>query len=363
MARRGGSASVMTASSGESRDRSRESGGDRDAVIERARSILGDRAERDVPLGPLTTYRVGGSAALFVRARHVADLDAVAEAHLATGLPVLIVGRGSNLLVADAGFRGIAVSLAAIGSEIAIDGTTVVAGAAVALPVLARQTVAAGLTGFEWAVGVPGTVGGGVRMNAGGHGSDIAASLVSVDVVDLATRRRGPVPAARLGLRFRGSLLADHQVVISATLELAPGDRERSEALLAEIVRWRRDHQPGGQNAGSVFVNPVPGAVAAGALIDGLGLRGMRIGTAHVSDKHANFIQADDGGRAADVLAVMTEVRRRVAAATGYVLRSEVRLVGFDDASVAALAVGASDEASADAAGRTASDLFAGVDW
>ena len=298
-------------------------------AIERAAAVLGGLAERDVPLGPMTTYRDGGAAALFVRPASVHDLDRLADAVAVSQLPVLVVGRGSNLLVADEGFTGIAVALAALGSEITVDGVDVGAGGAVALPVLARRTVAAGLAGFEWAVGVPGSVGGGVRMNAGGHGSDMAASLVDVDLYDLLRRERASVPAGRLGLRFRGSDLADHQVVVAARLRLEPGDRATSEALLDDIVRWRREHQPGGQNAGSVFVNPVPGELAAGALIDRVGLRGMRIGSAHVSDKHANFIQADEHGRAADVRAVMDEVRRVVAERTGFVLRSEVRLVGF----------------------------------
>jgi UDP-N-acetylmuramate dehydrogenase len=119
--------------------------------------------------------------------------------------------------------------------------------------------------------------------------------------------------------------------VLSARFRLEHGDRARSERELAEIVRWRRDHQPGGQNAGSVFVNPVPGQVSAGELIDALGLRGLRIGTAEVSTKHANFIQADAGGRADDVRALMAEVRRRVLEATGYALRSEIRQIGFED--------------------------------
>ena len=163
---------------------------------------------------------------------------------------------------------------------------------------LARRTAAAGLTGFEWAVGVPGSVGGAVRMNAGGHGSDIAACLVDVDVVDLAAAgagRRASRPAEALGLRFRGSDLGDDEVVVAARLQLAPGDRAAAEATIDEIVRWRREHQPGGQNCGSVFVNPVPGEVSAGSLVDGLGLRGFRIGTAWVSEKHANFIQAAEG--------------------------------------------------------------------
>jgi UDP-N-acetylmuramate dehydrogenase len=137
--------------------------------------------------------------------------------------------------------------------------------------------------------------------------------------------------AADLGLRFRASSLAPLLVVLEARLALAYGDRLAAEAEIGEIVRWRREHQPGGQNCGSVFVNPVPGEVTAGALIDELGLRGLRIGSAWVSEKHANFIQAGEGGKASDVRAVIEEVRGRVAAASGYVLRSEVRLVGFDD--------------------------------
>jgi UDP-N-acetylmuramate dehydrogenase len=162
----------------------------------------------------------------------------------------------------------------------------------------------------------------------------MAASLVDVRVLDMDRPDAGLVRlrAASLGLRFRASSLAAAHVVYDARLGLHAGDRERAEAEISEIVRWRREHQPGGQNCGSVFVNPVPGDVAAGGLIDGLGLRGFRIGTAYVSEKHANFIQATEGGTAADVRAVMEEVRRRVAEATGYRLRSEVRLVGFDDA-------------------------------
>ncbi|MFM2076396.1 MAG: UDP-N-acetylmuramate dehydrogenase, partial [Actinomycetota bacterium] len=214
---------------------------------------------------------------------------------------------------------------------VTIDGTRVVAGAAVALPVLARRTAGLGLTGFEWAVGVPGSIGGAVRMNAGGHGSDMAASLTGVHLLDLRTGHHGWVDGHRLGLRFRGSELVEHQVVLDATLQLAHGDVRTAEAALTEIVRWRREHQPGGQNAGSVFVNPVPGELAAAQLIDGLGLRGFRVGGACVSDKHANFVQAEPGATAADVRAVMEHVRTHVFETTGFLLRSEVRLVGFTD--------------------------------
>ncbi|MCB0983175.1 MAG: UDP-N-acetylmuramate dehydrogenase [Ilumatobacter sp.] len=303
-------------------------------AVQRVLQRLQGCSRPDVPLAPFTTYRVGGPAAVLAEPRTVEELLAVGQAARATGLPVLLVGRGSNLLVADEGFPGIAVSLAhcdGAADRIEVDGTTVTVGAAVALPVLARRTVAAGLTGLEWAVGVPGSVGGAVRMNAGGHGSDVAATLAAADVVDLRDGRRASVPAVRLGLRFRASDLADEQVVVAATFLLQPGTVAEGEAQLAEIVRWRREHQPGGQNAGSVFVNPIPGELAAGQLVDRLGLRGFRIGTAHVSEKHANFIQSTDGGTAADVRAVIEHVRAAVLDATGIRLRSEIRLVGFPD--------------------------------
>lgn len=298
---------------------------------QQALAMLGGFAVADEPLAPHTTYKLGGPAAVFATPRSGDELRQVADATRATGLPVLVVGRGSNLLVADAGFPGIAVSLVALADHVEIEGTRVVAGAAVALPVLARRTAALGLTGFEWAVGVPGSIGGAVRMNAGGHGSDMAASLVSARVVDLHSGHDVEVEAARLHLRFRGSDLADHQVVLHATLVLHEGDAVAAEHMLADIVRWRREHQPGGQNAGSVFVNPVPGELAAAQLIDGLGLRGFRIGGACVSEKHANFVQAEHGATAADVRAVMEHVRTEVYEQTGFLLRSEVRLVGFAD--------------------------------
>ena len=312
-------------------------------AVEVAAEVLGPGATRSEPLAPLTTYRVGGPAALFVRAHSLDDLRRVAAARRASGLPVLVVGRGSNLLVADGGFPGIAVATAELAADIDLPAdagaagapATVTAGGGVALPVLARRTAAAGLTGLEWAVGVPGSVGGAVRMNAGGHGSDVAAGLLDADVVDLAATDPAPVTMAAegIGLRFRGSDLTDDHIVLRARLGVHRGDRHAAEATIAEIVRWRREHQPGGQNCGSVFVNPVPGEVSAGGLVDGLGLRGFRIGTAWVSPKHANFVQASEGGSAADVRAVIEAVRARVAEATGFRLRSEVRLVGFDGGS------------------------------
>ncbi len=292
---------------------------------------LGSMATANESLAPYTTYRVGGAAAVFASPRTDEDLRLVAQVVRDTGLPTLVVGRGSNLLVADSGFPGIAISLATMAEWVQFDDVVVHAGAAMALPVLARRCVAAGLVGFEWAVGVPGSVGGAVRMNAGGHGGDMAASLVGVQLLDLRTTTSAWVPAEQLRLRFRGSDIGDHQVVLAARLLLAHGDIEAAEATLSEIVRWRREHQPGGQNAGSVFVNPIPGELAAAELIDKIGLRGFRIGGAAVSEKHANFIQAGENCTAADVRAVIEHVRAEVQRTAGVELRSEVTLVGFDD--------------------------------
>ena len=307
-----------------------------DKELARLASLLGDRVTENEPLGPYTTYRVGGKAALFMRVINVEDLYALSRALTKIRVPVVVVGRGSNMLVSDSGFRGIAVSLGPFAELISLPtpGETpiVIAGAMAPLPVLARQSVHHGLTGFEWAVGVPGSIGGAVRMNAGGHGADMIASLLSVRLFHLERGIEANVSAANLGLRFRGSDLADEHIVISATLRLSWGDTIISQGRISEIVKWRRENQPGGQNAGSVFVNPVAGVTAAGELIDGLGLRGYRIHSASVSDKHANFIQADEGGSADDVVELMTFVRQRVFESHGVELRSEIRLIGFPTA-------------------------------
>ena len=322
------------------------------AELQLATELFGKRARSDVSLAQFTTYRVGGNAALHVHVESIDDLEAISAILAQVDLPLLVIGRGSNMLIADTGFQGLAITFGSFLEYIDLPDRTIdtgdkrgagsedgglevepiaLFGGSVLLPVAARQSVHRGLTGFEWGVGVPGTIGGAVRMNAGGHGSDMASSLVSARIFHLLRGVEAHVDAVDLGLRFRGSAIADHHVVLSATLNLGwATDTEATENQLSEIVKWRRENQPGGQNAGSVFVNPVPGEVSAGALIDQIGMRGFRIGTAHVSEKHANFIQAEEGGLASDVVQVMAEIRRRVKEATGYDLRSEIRLAGFD---------------------------------
>ena len=336
-------------------------------ALDRLGILLGARVQRDVKLAAYTTYKVGGPASLLVKARSIDDLHAVSNALREKRVPLLVIGRGSNLLVADEGFAGLVVVLGEFAEQIIWPEQPavprVVAGGAVALPVLARQSAARGLTGFEWGVGVPGSVGGGVRMNAGGHGSDMAASLESINIFHLLKGIVANVAAKDVGLRFRGSDLEPYHVVISASFALSWGDQQASEAEMAEIVRWRRERQPGGHNAGSVFVNPAPDGGSAGALIDGLGLRGLRIGTAEVSDKHANFIQVDPGGSADDVAELMALVRARVLSETGVDLHSEVRLVGFDPevaSNAGAQVGGTSNNAPNDSSGGTRLDALFG---
>jgi UDP-N-acetylmuramate dehydrogenase len=307
-------------------------------------AALGDRATLRKPLGPLTTYGVGGPAALYVEIEGPDDLAAVRQAlqqhALDGGAPpaVFVLGRGSNLLVADEGFEGIVVHVGAGFASVDLPqpqgaspdagaADVVGAGAAVALPVLARRVADAGWSGLSWAVGVPGSVGGAVRMNAGGHGSDMASCLVRYSWVDLCSDAGGTNDVSHLTYGYRSSSVTASQLVVAAELAVVPGSVEEEQAAVSAIVRWRREHQPGGSNAGSVFTNPE--GDSAGRLIEAAGLKGFRMGTARVSEKHANFIQADKDGRADDVHALMAHVRDVVSEQSGIVLRAEVRLLGF----------------------------------
>ena len=290
-------------------------------------SELGLEVIADHNIGALCTYKVGGNAKYFVQVNDVAELQAIGQLCSEADLETLVVGKGSNLLVSDAGFDGLCVQLGKGFDYVEIDGGKVGVGGITFLPIAARKTAAAGLTGFEWAVGVPGSMGGAVRMNAGGHGSDMAKSLVSATVYTVSTNELAEVPVEGLGLSYRHSELKADQLVVSATLALEAGDAEASKAELSEIVSWRRANQPGGQNAGSVFANP-EGHHAA-KLIDDLGLKGFRIGTAEVSTKHANFIQADANGSADDVYRLIGHIIETVETAHGLTLRPENRLIGF----------------------------------
>lgn len=297
-------------------------------------ALLPGRVERDAPSAAFTTYRCGGPLAILVRIDRESDL--VDLASVLAGDPdigVLVIGRGSNLLVADAGFAGVAIVLGGELEGVTIDpvGSTVTAGSATPLPVLARQSAKAGIAGLEFFVGIPGSVGGALRMNAGGHGAQTSDVVVSARVLDLADARMRELSTPELGLGYRSSKLGSRDLVVSAEFIGQPDDPARCEARIDEIVRWRREHQPGGQNAGSVFTNPT--GDAAGRLIDECGLKGLRVGGVVVSEKHANFFVAEPGAHADDVHALVQLVQARVEAATGVRLEPELQFVGFDESS------------------------------
>lgn len=304
-----------------------------DALAAELHEALPGQVARDVPAAHLGTYRVGGAIAVLVRVGTAAALARVAEVVAARRPPLLIVGRGSNLLVADPGFPGLGVVLGGDFERIdlAAGSGCVRAGGAVALPVLARRAAGAGLGGLEFYVGIPGTVGGAVRMNAGGHGRETRDVLVRASVCDLASAD-APVAvrdADTLALGYRRSAIGPTEVVLAADFVVAREDPTVCNARIDEVVRWRREHQPGGANGGSVFRNPPDDA--AGRLIDEAGCKGLRVGGAVVSEKHANFFLAEPGATAADVRALVALVQERVARRTGVVLRPELVMVGFED--------------------------------
>ena len=286
----------------------------------------------DRPLAPLTTYGVGGNGACVVKVSSSEQVVAVSEViRRHPGVETLVVGRGSNLLIADKGFDGVVVVMSPSSTEnaVVVDGDIVEAGGAMLMPVLARRSVGAGRGGLEWCVGIPGTVGGAVRMNAGGHGADMASSVVEATVLSLRSGQIRQVSAEQLGFYFRGSALSNNHVVLSVRMRTSTQEAAAGTAEINAVVSRRREHQPGGRNAGSVFVNPGSGEESAGALIDSAGLRGFTIGSVSVSEKHANFIQAVEGSTAADIAAVMAHVQSTVEQVHGIRIYSEVCLVGF----------------------------------
>lgn len=276
---------------------------------------------------PLTTLRVGGPIGALVTIEDERELEAVGAVARSLGVEVLVVGRGSNLLVADEGFDGIVMRLGRPFRRIEIEGTTLTAGASAPMPTVAREAAEAGLAGLAWMAAVPGTIGGGVRMNAGAHGGDVASNLVAARIHDLnvgATATRG---VDELDFAYRHSNVAASDVVLEATFRMLQGSAEQLRSEMDEIRTWRREHQPLNEpNCGSVFTNP-PGD-SAGRLIEEAGCKGLTIGGASVSQRHANFIVTKPAATAADVVALIREVTAEVERVHGITLRTEVVTVG-----------------------------------
>jgi len=293
--------------------------------------VAGGLIQHEVALAPLTTYRFGGSARHYAEVHDEGELRSVVAARIERRLPaVFILGRGSNVVVSDDGYDGLVVRLSGefLEVDVATDGA-VTAGGGVSLAKLARQSVAAGRGGLEWYIGIPGSVGGAVKMNAGGHGGgDTAKWLVSADIFDMAAGAIDTRSAAELGLGYRVSDVRDTDVVVRATFRTSDSSPDEGRSRMREITRWRRDNQPGGSlNAGSVFKNPQTGPTA-GEIIDGLGLKGYQRGSAFVSRRHANFFEAEKGATAQDVFDLVRAVQHRVVAANGILLEPEIKFLG-----------------------------------
>lgn len=286
--------------------------------------------QSDYPLERLTTIRVGGPADFFAEPASVDEVVELLAWAKEEGLRVGVVGSGSNLLVADAGFRGLVLKLDGELERIEREGVRIVCGGGARLPSVAAKTPAWGLTGLEFGVNIPGTVGGAVRMNANAYGGELARVLEWVTVCGAeGSERRTP---GQLGFRYRGSDIEEGEVVAEAGFLLAEEDGETVKATLAEMRGKRRAAQPSGiKTFGSTFVNPDdPRAEgrSAGQLLDAAGCRGLSRGGAKLSEKHANFVENAEGATTADVLAVMAVARRAVHERFGVTLEPEVQVLG-----------------------------------
>ncbi len=291
---------------------------------------IGVKTSRDEPLARFTTLRLGGRADLFAVAHNAFELRKLVQFARSRGLAHTILGRGSNVVIADAGIRGLVIQDHAEGIEIA--GQALVAEAGVPMARAATVSQGAGLSGLEFGLAIPGTVGGAVWANAGAHDSSVAAILESARVL-AADGSEGQLTPLELGLGYRDSRLkhappgGTQEVVLGATFNLLPASPEEIKARLEEIRHWRQEHQPlGTPSAGSWFRNPLP--ESAGALIDGAGLKGLRIGGASVSEKHANFLVNDRKGTATDLRRLADRVRAEVSRRNGVLLEEEVVYLG-----------------------------------
>jgi UDP-N-acetylenolpyruvoylglucosamine reductase len=286
--------------------------------------------ERDYSLAKLTTVRAGGSADFFARPGSDAEVTELLAWAEEQGLAVGVVGSGSNLLVSDAGFRGLVLKLAGELTSIDRDGTRVVCGGGARLPSAAAKAAGWGLGGLEFGVNIPGTVGGAVRMNANAYGGELGRVLGEVTVCtgDGADRRRPD----QLDFRYRGSNLGEREVVSAASFQLHEADPADLKATMADMRRRRKEAQPSGiKTFGSTFMNPEDARAegrSAGQLLDDAGCRGLKVGGARLSPKHANFVENTGGATTADILEVMAKARKQVHERFGVVIEPEVQVLG-----------------------------------
>ncbi len=294
---------------------------------------LPEGVERDKPLARLTTVRTGGRGDFFARPSSPERLAELLSWSHDSGIEVGVVGSGSNLLIADDGFRGLVLKLDGQLATIEREGARLLCGGGARLPQASARAAREGLTGLEFGVNIPGTVGGAVKMNANAYGGDLSEVLEWVEVATPAgTDVRTP---RELGFSYRRSNLGRHEIVARASFELAPDDPEAVKATLATMRARRKEAQPSGiKTFGSTFKNPDDPRSegrSAGMLLEEAGCRGLVVGGARFSEKHANFVENTGEATTLDVIALMAEGRRRVRQRFGVVLEPEVQLLGRID--------------------------------
>ena len=296
------------------------------ALERELRARFDARLQREYPLAELTSFRIGGPADLYLLVEDEDELGAAVAAAQRHSVPSFCLGSGTNLLVSDRGIRGLVIKLGAGFAQVELDGCDLRAGAAAQFGALARMTAERGLAGLEFGEGIPGSVGGGLLMNAGAFGGELACVVTAVRGGDANGQVR-MLTKPEVGFAYRRTALPPRFIITRVDCTLVRGDREALRARVAEIHAKRMSRQPDGvPNAGSVFKNP-PGSFA-GRLLEAAGLKGARRGGAAFSTRHANFIENLGGARAGDVHALIELARARVRASAGVALEPEVRLVG-----------------------------------
>ncbi|MHB8511222.1 MAG: UDP-N-acetylmuramate dehydrogenase [Actinomycetota bacterium] len=285
------------------------------------------RVARNQSLAPFTSYQLGGPASIFVEAETEDDLAAISIALQTHQLPVLVIGRGSNMLVSDLGFAGVAIRLGSGFRMAAVDRDRIRAGAAMPVPAVSGLALRASLAGFEFAIAIPASVGGAVAMNAGAHGHSTSEVLAEARVFNLEHGEARVIPREHLGFSYRRSELGRSNVVTEGLVQLSAGDPSEIERRMHEARAWRRATQPIGlPNAGSIFKNPPE--EAAGSLVERIVGKGAAVGGARVSEVHANFIVTEPGAKAGDVYSLIRRIQREVEDNSGVKLETEVKLIG-----------------------------------
>lgn len=289
--------------------------------------------ERIIPRASMaryTTFRVGGPADVLVNITDTKEIATALRAARNAGVPATIIGNGSNLLVRDGGIRGLVIRIAGDCADIRRDGDMVYAKAGISMSAAAQFALAEGLSGLAEIAGIPGTLGGGVIMNAGAYGGELSQVVTRVDAVTIPDGKVVTFEGPDLGFSYRHSAMMEAGVIVTdVTMQLTPGDPAAIRARMEELAKARRDKQPlNFPSAGSTFKRPV--GLFAAKLIDDCGLRGLRVGDAQVSEKHAGFVINLGKATAKDILALIDQVRTRVMEKEGVMLEPEVRILGED---------------------------------